>query len=247
MFAEGNVSPIRVVAPSFVTPAPIEPQIQSLFSQQPIERLKINTTVFREGDVATHVFVVLEGLLRVVKILTGGRRVITGFVYPGEILGVSLRTPYFCTAEAMTPSIIRRLTHGQFRQAMNGSSQMQARLIQRLCEDLAAADDRMVLLARKTAEERVCSLLLMMARRLRQDGLDRPVIDVPMCRLDMADYLGLTKETVCRAIARLANLGVIATSGRHIVVIRSFEKLVLHAGEADGECDAAIFDLARHA
>lgn len=245
MFSETIAARINAVEQAFVTPTSIPPLIQSIFSRQPVEQLKTNTTIFWEGDPATHVFEVVEGMLRIVKILGGGRRVITGFVYPGDILGLSLRNPYFCTAEALTPTKIRRLAHGEFRRAMNSCSELHLRLVQRLCEDIAAADDRMVLLARKTAEERVASLLLMIARRMQQAGCHGPVIEVPMCRLDMADYLGLTKETVCRAMARLASQDVIATSGRNIVTIRSFEKLTLHSGDTDGESGSAAFDPAR--
>jgi CRP/FNR family transcriptional regulator len=235
MFSETIEWRTRTVEPSFVSPPPIPPRLDSLFSRQPVEQFKADATVFREGDTATHVFDVMEGMLRIVKILTGGRRVITGFVYPGDILGVSLRSPNFGSAEALSPTKIRRLPRDQFSQGIKRYAELNVRLVQRLCEEMAAADDRIVLLARKTAEERVCSLLLMIERRLQQAGRCGPAIEVPMCRLDMADYLGLTKETVCRAMSRLADLGMIVTSGRHTVLILSRDKLARLAGDADCE------------
>jgi CRP/FNR family transcriptional regulator len=235
MFAETIEWRVNAIESSIVSPPSVPQRLASLFSQQMVEQLKSDVTIFREGDAATHVFEVVEGLLRIVKILTGGRRVITGFVYPGDILGISLRSLNFGTAEALTPTKIRRLSHHQFRQALKSRPELHLGLVQRLCEDMAAADDRIVLLARKTAEERVCSLLLMIARRLRREGHSGPAIEIPMCRLDMADYLGLTKETVCRAMSRLASLGMIKTSGRHVVVIRLPEQLAHFTGDVDGE------------
>ena len=78
--------------------------------------------------------------------------------------------------------------------------------------------DQVVLLARKSAEERVASFLLSLARRRGDDAAD--VIELPMTRLDMADYLGLTIETVSRIMTRLTKRGVIAAAGRHQIEIR---------------------------
>lgn len=236
MFSESTAPHLAAVLQHFAPPPGIAPGMDSLFSRQPTETFKANATIFWEGDATTHVYQVLEGVLRIVKILSGGRRAITGFVYSGDLLGISLRTPHFSTAETVTPTRIRRLGRTQFRDAMQHSPELRLNLLQRLCEDAAAADDRMVLLARKTAEERVCSFLLMMARRMRRDCCAGATVAVPMCRLDLADYLGLTKETVCRTMARLAGLGLITTTGRHGVTICALESLAFHAG--DGESDA---------
>ncbi len=90
----------------------------------------------------------------------------------------------------------------------------------------------MVLLARKSAEERVSSFLLLISRRLSGDR-QPPVIEIPMTRLDMADYLGLTIETVSRTMTKLTDRGVIAPSGRHAILIRKLAKLAALAGEGD--------------
>ncbi len=235
MFSETIEWRTSTADPSFVAVPTIAPRLESLFSHQPVEQFKTGATVFREGDAATHVFGVVEGMLRTIKILAGGRRAVVGFAYPGDLLGVSLRSPNFGTAEALSPTKIRRLSRDQFRQGVQRCSELNLRLVQLLCEDMAAAEDRIVLLARKTAVERVCSLLLLIERRLQKAGRGGPAIEVPMCRLDMADYLGLTKETVCRAMTRLAELGVLVTSGRHAVLILSRVKLANLAGDVDGE------------
>ncbi len=95
------------------------PSLQGLFSRQPIEKFAAGTAVFWEGDAASHVFEVVEGVLRVFKIMSDGRRVITGFVYPGDLLGVSLKNHYLYTAEAVTRTKLRRFARNRFQDEIN--------------------------------------------------------------------------------------------------------------------------------
>ncbi|WP_248308581.1 helix-turn-helix domain-containing protein [Bosea sp. 124] len=210
------------------------PSLRSLFGGQPVETFDTGTAVFWEGDDARHVFEVVEGVLRVFRIMSDGRRVITGFIYPGDLLGVSLKDHYLYTAEAVTRTKLRRYEHGRFQNEINRSPELRPQLFACLCDEMAAAQDQMVLLARKSAEERVASFLLVIARRLGA-AQTQPVIEIPMTRLDMADYLGLTIETVSRTMTRLSTCGVIAPSSRHAIVIRKLGKLAMLAGEADGD------------
>jgi CRP/FNR family transcriptional regulator len=210
-------------------PAPL----QALFSRQPVETFPTGASVFWEGDAATHVFDLLEGIIRIVKILSGGRRVITEFHYPGDLLGAALEDTYAYTAEAVTPTKLRRIARCHFEAALAHTPELRPYLFARLCNEMAAAQCQLVLLARKTAEERVSSFLLMTARRMNGDMQAAAAIPIPMNRMDVADYLGLTKETVSRAMCRLVSLGVIAMSGRHTVIIREFHSLASHAGDAD--------------
>ena len=140
---------------------------------------------------------------------------ITGFIYPGDLLGVSLRDRYLYSAEAVTPTKLRRFSRQRFQDEIGRSPELRPQLFAQLCDEMAAAQDQMVLLARKNAEERVCSFLLLIARRIHRQPQAAPVIEIPMTRLDMADYLGLTIETVSRTMTSLTGRGIIATAGRH--------------------------------
>ena len=220
----------------FVRQVPCEaerPTLQGLFSRQPIEKFEAGTAVFWEGDEADHVFEVVEGVLRIYKILGDGRRVITGFMYPGDLIGVSLKDRYLYTAEAVTRIQVRRFARQRFQEEINRSPELRPQLFARLCDEMAAAQDQMVLLARKSAEERVCSFLLLISRRLDRDGQAQRVVEVPMTRLDMADYLGLTIETVFRIMTRLTSRGVISPSGRHAIIVRKSDRLTTLAGEVE--------------
>jgi CRP/FNR family transcriptional regulator len=224
---------VSAASKTFVSTLSAPPSLQSLFSRQPVEKFDAGAGILWEGGAASHVFEVAEGVLRVFRILSDGRRAITGFLYAGDILGVSLKDRYLYSAEAVTPTKVRRFTRNRFREQMARFPELRPQLFARLCDEVAAAQDQMVLLARKNAEERVCSFLLQIARRMDCDRHALPVIEIPMSRLDMADYLGLTIETVSRTMTKLTNRGVIAPTDRHGVMIRKFGKLVLLAGGGD--------------
>jgi CRP/FNR family transcriptional regulator len=232
MISQATMSQQHGAVRRFATAPSQAVSLRSLFGGQPLETFETGMAIFWEGDDARHVFEVVEGVLRVFRILSDGRRVITGFLYPGDLLGVSLKDHYLYTAEAVTRTKLRRYEHGRFQDEINRSPELRPQLFACLCDEMAAAQDQMVLLARKSAEERVASFLLVIARRLGGEQ-KHPVVEIPMTRLDMADYLGLTIETVSRTMTRLTNCGVIAPSSRHAIVVRRLGQLAVLAGEAD--------------
>ena len=233
MFSESLAINVATKERSLAVEPPSSEDLAWLFNRQPVEKLEAGAALFWEGDQASHVFEVVEGVLRVYKILNDGRRVITGFLYPGDLVGLSLRDRYLYTAEAVTRTKVRRFARSRFDEEINRSPTLRPQLFARLCDEMAAAQDQMVLLARKSAEERVASFLLLIARRLSGNPQLPQIIEIPMTRLDMADYLGITIETVSRIMTRLTGRGVIAAKGRHTLVIRKPEKLEVLAGEAD--------------
>ncbi|MBB6487422.1 helix-turn-helix domain-containing protein [Rhizobium lusitanum] len=210
--------------------------LQSLFSKQPLEQLEAGRTLFFEGDRAKHLFELVEGVLRIFKIMADGRRVITGFFYPGDLVGVSLRDRYLYSAEAVVPVSVRRFGRRAFEDTVCSSPQLRPQLLARLCDEMATAQDQMVLLSCKNAEERVCSFLLKLLRRKQGQDRSCSVVDLPMTRLDIADYLGLTIETVSRSMTKLTCKGIIAPAGRHSICIKKASMLAHLAGEGD-ECD----------
>jgi CRP/FNR family transcriptional regulator len=187
-----------------------------LFRGQPTDALSPGEAIFWEGDQAGQIFEVVEGVLRVYRILPDGRRAIMGFMYAGDVLGVSFRDQYLFTAEAVTDVEVRRFSRGRFFALVNESPALRSQLFARLCDEMSAAQDQMLLLGRKSAEERVVSFLLAVPRKTGA-GDD---IELPMSRLDIADYLGLTIETVSRMFSGLCRRGLIVASGRHTVNLR---------------------------
>lgn len=194
--------------------------LASIFAGQVIERLDPGEALFWQGDAARDLFEIVSGALRTVRVLSDGRRVITGFLFAGDVVGVSLKDRYLATVEAIAPTEVRRLARRHFEAAIERRPNLRPQLIERLCDEMTAAQEQVVLLARKSAEERVASFLLSLAHR--RDGQPQAGyrLFLPMTRLDVADYLGLTIETVSRIMTRLTSRDIIANEGRHIVIKR---------------------------
>ncbi|WP_087006235.1 helix-turn-helix domain-containing protein [Rhizobium sullae] len=205
--------------------------IKALFNKQALDQIEAGSTLFLEGDEAKHLYEVVDGVLRVFKIISDGRRIITGFLFPGDLVGVSLRDRYLYSAEAVTLTRFRRFGRREFQDAVNSSPSLHPQLFDRLCDEMAAAQNQMVLLSRKSAEERVCSFLLERLRHQQQTSPLTTIVDLPMTRLDIADYLGLTIETVSRTITKLTGRGILVPEGRHGLRILRSKSLERFAGD----------------
>src|SRR5271167_4777526 len=216
----------------------VEPTLtlKDLFKGQPTETLRAGAALFWEGDEAGRIFDVLEGVLRVYRIMSDGRRAIMGFVHPGDVLGVSFEDRYLFTAEAVTKVKVRRFARGRFFAMINESPALRPQLFAILCDEMSAAQDQMLLLGRKTAEERVVSFLLAIHRKNARGE----EIELPMSRQDMADYLGLTIETVSRTMTSLTRRGLIAPRARHAVTLRKLSSLLEIAGHDEDEMEPAV-------
>jgi CRP/FNR family transcriptional regulator len=163
--------------------------------------LRPRQTVFFEGDPASFVFNVTRGMVIASKILPDGRRQITGIHYPGDFLGVALHSAYVYTAEAATSVTFCRFPRSKLRALFDEFPKLEIHLLSATASELARAQDRMLLLGRKSARERVASFLLMLAQRADRCGENGRLLNLPMNRVDIADYLGLSQETVCRTLS----------------------------------------------
>ena len=212
-----------------VAPAEKGPTLRDLFKGRPTDEYSAGAALFWEGDPAGQIFNIARGVLRVYKVLASGRRAIVGFIYPGDVLGVSCQRRYLFTAEAVTDVKVRRFSRGRFFSLINESPALTPQLFAFLCDEMSAAQNQMLLLGHKSAEERVASFLLAVHHRSAIGN----VIQLPMGRLDMADYLGLTIETVSRTMTSLTRRGLIAAAGRQTLTLRMPETLREIAGSDD--------------
>jgi CRP/FNR family transcriptional regulator, anaerobic regulatory protein len=233
MYCQNGVSAAGSAIYSPIAPADPKPRLKDLFRGQPAESFSAGEALIWEGDQAGQIFDVLEGVLRVYKILPDGRRAIMGFIYPGEVLGVSFqrRSPF--TAEAVTAVKVRRFSRDRFFSLVNESPDLQSQLYALLCDKMSAAHGQMLLLGRKSAEERVVSFLLAVHHKCGEGA----EIELPMSRLDMADYLGLTIETVSRMMTSLTRRGLIHATGRHRIGLHKLSALRDIGGRDEDEAD----------
>lgn len=167
-------------------------------------RLGPGQTMFHEGDPATRVFTLTQGTIKLYKILADGRRHVTGFMHPGDFLGISIDDEHAFSAEALDHVQLCWFPRNRFDDFVEEHSAMERELYRMAAHELAAAHQQMVLLGRKTAVERLASFFLLLARKAEQSGrASGGIIRLPMSRSDIADYLGLTKETVSRVLSAL--------------------------------------------
>jgi CRP/FNR family transcriptional regulator len=163
--------------------------------------------LFDEGQPADHVFNVTAGAVKVYKLLADGRRQMTGFLFPGDFLGLANEENYAYSAEAVTHTALCRFPRRKLERLLERYPKMEHRLLGMASHELAVAQEQMLLLGRKSAREKIASFLLMLSRRAVQRGQNGDPVSVPMSRNDIGDYLGLTTETVSRTFTQLKQGG----------------------------------------
>lgn len=184
--------------------------------------------LFFEGDNADNVYNVISGVIRLSKLLPDGRRQITGFMFPGDFLGITLEDEHAFTAEAVTQAEMCRFSRGRFEDFLTVQPRLERRLYALAAHELAAARKQLVLLGRKTASERLASFILMLAdRSTGLAGDEDDIVTLPMSRTDIADYLGLRIETVSRELTALKTSQLIRLLGTH--ELRILDRAALQA------------------
>ena len=184
---------------------------------------KKGAEIFGEKEPANYVYQVESGAVRSYKLLSDGRRQIGAFHLVGDIFGLEIGTEHRFTAEAIIDTTVRLLKRRSLELVAQHDVKVAHNLLSMTTSNLRHAEDHMLLLGRKTSLERVAAFLIEMDRRSTAAG----ILALPMCRRDIADYLGLTLETVSRALSRLHDLGVLGFVGNNQrqIVLLDREKL----------------------
>lgn len=195
----------------------------SLANMGTVTNVDRNTTIFHEGDDAEYSYKVISGAVRLSKMMSDGRRQVAEFALPGDFIGLNWLDEHAMTAEALTDVTLIAYTRGRLERLGDENEVIRAELFATLRHDLWAAQNHLVLLGRQSALERVACFLLNLLERGR--NVEKSIIQVPMTRRDIADYLGLTIETVCRMLTRLKQAGAIGIPDRHTITVRSLNGL----------------------
>lgn len=177
--------------------------------------------IYGEDEPAEYVYQVIRGAVRTYKLLSDGRRQIGTFLLPGDVFGLESGTSHRLAAEAIIDTTVRLVKRSSLEQAAGVDVRVARKLWTMTAAELRHAEDHMLLLGRKNAMERVANFLLEMDRRLAVAGM----MALPMCRRDIGDYLGLTLETVSRALSQLHGEGVLGFSGARQIVLRNRQHL----------------------
>jgi CRP/FNR family transcriptional regulator len=174
-----------------------------------LKRVEAKEFVFAEGDAASHVYRVETGAVALFKVLIDGRRQIVGFAYPGDLVGLGAEGEHMMNAQAIKPTRLRCLPISGLHRSVAQDPTLYFQLYQAVARELASARDLMLTTGQRTATERVVSFLLALSRRNARTGRDPAMLELPMTRSDIGDFLGLTIETVSRTFTKLRAMGLI--------------------------------------
>jgi CRP/FNR family transcriptional regulator, nitrogen fixation regulation protein len=171
--------------------------------------------IFGENEPADYLYKVVSGAVRTYKILSDGRRQVGGFYQPGDIFGLEFADEHTLSAEAISDAKVLVVKRSALNTLAGRDRLVAQQLFALIGRELHRVQDRILLLI-KNARERVASFLLEMAERASENN----TIELPMSRQDIADYLGLTIETVCRTLCALETASAIevSASSRRIVL-----------------------------
>ena len=174
-----------------------------------------NTEIFGENEPADYLYKVVSGSVRTYKILSDGRRQVGGFYLPGDLFGLEFADEHTLSAEAICDAKVLVVKRSALTALAGHDALVAQQLFNLTGRELRRVQDRILLLV-KSAQERVASFLLEMAERVSGNS-----IDLPMSRQDIADYLGLTIETVSRTLTSLECTAAIEVPTSRRIVLRN--------------------------
>ena len=184
-------------------------------------------TIFAQGEASHSVFNITSGSVRLFKLLPDGRRQIVGFALPGDFLGLSLSERNAFSAETLSIASACQFPRAAFSELADAKPHLLRRLYDMAGHELSLAQDQMVILGRRTAEEKVAAFLLGLRKRWARIDGSTVRAPLPMSRQDIGDFLGLTVETVSRMMTKLARdkIIVIVPDGVRLLDLARLEAL----------------------
>jgi CRP/FNR family transcriptional regulator, nitrogen fixation regulation protein len=168
----------------------------------PFER---NAEIYGEGEPAEYVYKVISGAVRAYRVLSDGRRQVIGFYLPGDVFGLDLGGKHSVSTEAVASTKVLFVRQSALLAVAQHDAGLTREIFEVVSSEIRRAHDHTLVLIRN-AQERVAGFLLEMARRLPRGE----AVELPMSRQDIADYLGLTIETVSRTISQFEDSGKIS-------------------------------------
>lgn len=179
-------------------------------------RFARNGEIYGESEPADYLYKVVTGAVRTYKVLNDGRRQIGTFYLPGDTFGLEVGNEHTYSAEAVVDCNVLVIKRSAVVALAGRDTGVARQLLTMVAAELQHAQDHLILLI-KTAQERVAGFLMEMSAR----NASASEVDLPMSRQDIADYLGLTIETVSRTLTQLENSGAIAVPTSRRIVLRS--------------------------
>ncbi len=171
--------------------------------------LEAKEHVFHEGDNASHVYRVEAGCICVYRLMPNGRRQVTDFAWPGDLIGLGVVQEHTSNAEALTLSRVCSVPMASLYAHARGDAQFSLKLFEQVSHELSEARQMLATLNQRSACEKVAAFLVALSQRNERNGADPHQLLLPMTRTDIADFLGLTIETVSRTLTKFRLKGLI--------------------------------------
>jgi len=181
--------------------------------------------IFFQNDPSTHLFNITEGNVKIYQLLDDGRIQIIGFLYPGDFFGTYKNNKYNYSAEAIGDLRTCVFDQKTLDKYMDQNPVLAKELINQTSYELTLAQDRMTVMGRLNAVEKIANFLINISNQRKRIGWPSNPISLSMTRQDIADYLGLTIETVSREISKLKSSNIIKIISSKQLFINDFEKL----------------------
>ena len=215
------------------------PELARLEEMKYYRSFEAGQNVVWSGDRMDFVASVVSGIATLTQTMEDGRRQMVGLLLPSDFVGRPGRGHAAYDVTATTDLVMCCFRKKPFEEMMISTPHIGQRLLEMTLDELDAAREWMLLLGRKTAREKIASLLAILARRdtgLKAKAAKGPIsFDLPLTREEMADYLGLTLETVSRQISALKREGVIELEGKRHVKVADIDRLIEQTGDdSDG-------------
>lgn len=186
-------------------------------------QLRAGEHAYYEGDPDSHVYRIASGIVRLYRLLSDGRRQIISFHFAGDMIGFDTGEERSCSAEAVTAVTLKCLPMQIANQRLREDADFGCELVEMLAAELANARNQLALLNRRSAMEKLSAFILdLLSREQPRDGAS---LDLRISRADIADFLGLTIETVSRSLTKLRRQKVIAMPEIHRLVILDMARL----------------------
>jgi CRP/FNR family transcriptional regulator len=200
-------------------------------------RYRNREPILEEDGSGDFAHIVLEGLVRLHRSLADGRRLVQGFALPGDFLGFSMDKRHTYAATALGPVSTCKISRKAYFKFLEVKPHLMRRLLAEITSELTLANDHMMLLGRFTVRERTAAFLLNMRDRWQRVSGHSTYIALPMTRQDIADFLGVTIETVCRMISTFARekLILVVPDGVRVLDVTRLETIANRFGPSRGK------------
>lgn len=185
------------------------------------DNYKRGQSLFSDQDKFKSLYVVRSGSFKTTISMSNGRDQVTGFYFPGEFIGLDAihHDSYQSTAKALESSTVCELPYDSLQEVGNEMPQLQLQLLSRLSKELSGDKSLMLLLGKKTTDEKLATYLLSLSKRFKERGFSATEFQLSMSRGDIANHLGLAVETVSRVLSRFQDDGLISLAGKEIELI----------------------------